>query len=62
MLESITPLKELRLKLDEYNAELARNLKKLDVADLRIDFAHVHNDLRTSLFEQCHSGSFNFTE
>jgi hypothetical protein len=54
MLESISPLKELRLKLDKYNDELASDLKKLDVADLRIDFANVHDDLRSSLYEQCH--------
>lgn len=47
MLESITPLKELRLKFDSYNAELGSDLKKLDVADLRIDFAHVQDDLRS---------------
>jgi hypothetical protein len=47
MLESITPLRELRLKFDSYNAELGSDLKKLDVADLRIDFAHVREDLRS---------------
>jgi hypothetical protein len=61
MLALITPLSQLRLKFDYYNAELCSNMKKLDVADLRIDFAQVGNELRSLLYE-CHSGSFNFTE